>query len=186
MEQVSTDILVIGSGLAGLLSALEAEKADLRVLIVGKFAIGMGTNTSLANGAFTASNSSLSKEDHLRATIESGKKLSRESLVKTLVEKGPDAIKRLRDYGAPILEKGIGYILDRPEGSSELPGILLIKPLVERLKTVRSKFYLLVIFELIVEEGEIFGLLGPNGAGKTTLVVATSTLFYVFRHFFPC
>ena len=103
MEELTTDILVIGSGLAGLLSALEAEKAGLRVLMVGKFTIGMGTNTSLANGAFTASNSSFSKEDHLQTTLESGKGLSQGRLVKTLVEKGPEALKRLRDYGVPVL-----------------------------------------------------------------------------------
>ena len=67
MEELTTDILVIGSGLTGLLSALEAEGSGLRVLLVGKFAVGLGTNTSLANGAFTASNSSFSKEDHLRS-----------------------------------------------------------------------------------------------------------------------
>jgi len=73
MEELTTDILVIGSGLAGLLAALEAERTGLRVLIVGKFAIGVGTNSSLANGAFTASNSLFSKEDHLQETSESGK-----------------------------------------------------------------------------------------------------------------
>ena len=171
MEELTTDILVIGSGLAGLLSALEAEKTGLRVLIVGKFTIGMGTNTSLANGAFTASNSSFSKEDHLQATLESGKGLNQVGLVKTLIEKGPEAINRLKDYGAPILERGMGYIMDRPENSSQLPGILLIKPLVERLKNSSIKVLPgLVIFDLIVEEGEVRGAFGFSRDGKPCLI----------------
>lgn len=177
MEQIITDILVIGSGLAGLLSALEAEKAGLRVLILGKFTIGMGTNTSLANGAFTASNSHFSKEDHLQATLESGKGLNQGRLVNTLVEKGPEAIMRLRDYGAPILEKGMGYITDRPENSAQLPGVLLIKPLVERLKN--STIGLLpglVIFDLIVEEGEVRGAFGFLNDGKPCLIQSRATV----------
>jgi succinate dehydrogenase/fumarate reductase flavoprotein subunit len=171
MEELTTDILVIGSGLAGLLSALEAEKAGLHVLMVGKFTIGMGTNTSLANGAFTASNSSFSKEDHLQATLESGKGLSQGRLVKTLVEKGPEALKRLRDYGVPVLERGMGYIMDRPEGSSQLPGILLIKPLVERLKNSSIKVLPgLVIFDLVVEEGRVKGAFGFLKDGKPYLI----------------
>ena len=171
MEELTTDILVIGSGLAGHLSAFEAEKAGFGVLIVGKFAIGMGTNTSLANGAFTASNASLSKEDHLQATLESGKGLNQVRLVKTLIEKGPDAIKRLRDYGAPILERGMGYIMDRPEGSSQLPGVLLIKPLIERLKNSSIKVLPgLVIFDLVVEEGQVKGAFGFLKDGKPCLI----------------
>src|SRR5512143_4165520 len=99
METLNTDILVIGSGLAGVLSALEAERAGLRVLMVGKFAIGMGTNTALANGVFTASNSGFSKEEHLRATLESGRGLNQVKQVKALIEKGPDAMEKLRAHG---------------------------------------------------------------------------------------
>jgi succinate dehydrogenase/fumarate reductase flavoprotein subunit len=177
MEVLTTDILVIGSGLAGLLSALEAEKTGLHVLIVGKFAIGMGTNTSLSNGAFTASSSFFSKEEHLQATLESGKGLNQIKRVKTLVEKGPEAIKRLRDYGVPILEKGMGYVADRPEGSSQLPGVLLIKPLIERLKSSSIKLLPgLVIFDLIVEEGEVRGVFGFLKNGKPCLIQSKAVL----------
>ncbi len=48
MEELTTDILVIGSGLAGILAALEAERSGVDVLIVGKFAMGMGTNSSMS------------------------------------------------------------------------------------------------------------------------------------------
>jgi len=177
MEELTTDILVIGSGLAGLLSALEAERSGLRVLLVGKFAIGLGTNTSVANGVFTASNSSFSKEDHLQATLESGKGLSQERLVKTLVENGSEALKRLRDYGVPVLERGMGYIMDRPRNSSQLPGILLIKPLVERLRNSSIKLLPgLVVFDLVVEEGQVRGAFGFLKDGKPCLIQSGAVL----------
>ncbi len=177
MEEFSTDILVVGSGLAGMVSALEAERADLQVFIVGKFTIGMGTNTSMANGAFTAANSRFSKEDHLQATLESGRGLSHLKLAKTLVENAPDAIGRLRDYGVPMVERGIGYAVDRPKGSSQLPGVLLTKALVERLR--KSSIRLLpglVIFDLVIEEGEVRGAFGFFRDGKPYLIKSRAVI----------
>jgi succinate dehydrogenase/fumarate reductase flavoprotein subunit len=177
MEELSTDILVIGSGLAGLLSAFKAVRVGLRVLLVGKFAIGMGTNTSLANGVFTAANSHFSKEDHLRATLESGRGLNQVRLVKTLIEKAPDTIKELRDDGIPVLDKGMGYIVNRPEGSSQLPGVLLIKPLIERLRNSSVKLLPgLTIFDLVIEEGEVRGAFGFLKDGKPCLIQSRAVI----------
>jgi succinate dehydrogenase/fumarate reductase flavoprotein subunit len=177
MEILSTDVLVIGSGLAGMVSALEAERKGLKVLLAGKFAIGMGTNTSLANGAFTVANSRFSKDEHLEETLEAGKGLNQILLVRTLVEKGPEAIEGLKRAGVPLTERGRGYITDRPEGSPQLAGVLLVKPLVERLK--RSSIQLLpglVIFDLINEEGEVRGAFGFLTDGKPCLVQSRSVL----------
>ena len=171
MEILSTDILIIGSGLAGILSALEAEAFGLKVLLLGKFAIGMGTNSSMANGAFTAGNSRFSKEDHLKATLETGKGLNQVQLVKVLIEKGPDGMESLRHYGVPMVERGVGYVVGRPESSSQLPGVILVKALVERLK--KSSINVLpglVIFDLVVEEGEVRGAFGFLKDGRPCLI----------------
>lgn len=171
METLSTDILIIGSGLAGMLSALEAERRGLKVLLVGKFTIGMGTNTSLAGGVFTAANSRFSKEDHLKETLESGKGLNQTRLVRTFVERGPEAIEGLRQGGIPLIERGVGYVTDRPKGSPQLGGVLLVKPLIERLK--RSSVQLLpglVVFDLVVEEGEVRGAFGFLTDGRPCLI----------------
>ncbi len=177
MEELTTDILIIGSGLAGLLSALEAEKAGLRVLLAGKFAIGMGTNTSLANGAFTAANSHYSKEAHLQATLESGRGLNQVRLVKTLIEKAPETLRELRDHGAPILEKGAGFIVDRPQGSSQLPGVLLIRALIEQLRNSSIKLLPgVVIFDLVIEEGEARGAFGFFKDGRPCLIQSRAVM----------
>ena len=171
MEELSTDILVIGSGLAGIAAALEAERSGLQVLILGKFAIGMGTNSSMAGGFFTTANSKFSKEDHLQATLKSGRGLNHFQMVKTLIEKGPDAIERLREFGVPMVERGIGYEVKRPEASSQLTGVLLIKALVERLKSSTIQLLPgLIIFDLVVDEGKVRGAFGFFRDGKPCLI----------------
>jgi len=171
MEELTTDILVIGSGLAGIVSALEAERSGLSVSLVGKFAIGMGTNTSMANAAFTAANSRFSEEEHFLQTVETGRGLSRPKRVRTLVEGARSAIEKLRGCGVPMAERGIGYMVDRPIDSSQLPGVLLVKPLVERLKS--SSIRLLpgwIIFDLVIEEGEVRGAFGFLKDGRPCLI----------------
>ena len=171
MEILSTDILIIGSGVAGILSALEAETFGLKVLLLGKFAIGLGTNSSMSNGAFTAANSHFSKEDHLKATLKSGKGLNQAHLVRTLIERGATVTEVLRNYGVPMMERGVGYVVGRPESSSQLPGVILVKALVERLK--KSSVHVLpglVIFDLVVEEGEVRGAFGFLKDGRSCLI----------------
>ena len=175
MEEILTDILVIGSGLAGAVAALEAEMYGLQVVLVGKFSIGMGTNTSMADGNFTASNSRVSKEDHLRATLEAGRGLNHLPMVKILVENGPDAMERLRQFGVPVVERkigyGMGYTIHRSEGSSQLTGVILVKALVERLKGSSIRMLPgLIIFDLIQEEGVVLGAFGFLRDGKPCLI----------------
>ena len=177
MEELSTDILVIGSGLAGMVSALEAEKAGLQVLITGKFTIGSGTNTNLSNGAFTVANPLFSKEDHLKETFISGKGVKRPGTAKTLIQRGPDSIATLKGYGVSLIENQMGYFVERRKGSASLPGVLLTNPLKERLKN--SSIQLLpglIIFDLIVEDGKVRGAFGFLNDGRPCLIRSKAVL----------
>ncbi|HSB05229.1 MAG TPA: FAD-binding protein [Thermodesulfobacteriota bacterium] len=177
MEILSTDILIIGSGLAGTVAALESERSGLQTLLLGKFAIGMGTNSSIANGGFTAANSRFSKENHLHTTLETGRGLNRVSLVKNMVGHGPEAMVWLRSHGIDLAESGLGYWVGRPEGSSELPGVLLMKALVERLKKGTTRLLPgFVVFDLVVEEGEVRGAFGFSRDGKPCLIRSKVTV----------
>ena len=171
MENISTDILVIGSGLAGMVSALEAEKAGLQVLITGKFTIGSGTNTNLSNGAFTVANPLFSKEDHLRETLNTGKGLNHPGMVKTLIERGPDAMERLKGYGVSLIENQMGYFVERHKDSASLPGVLLTNPLKERLKNSSIRLLPgLIIFDLVVEDGKVQGGFGFLRDGRPCII----------------
>lgn len=171
MEEITTDILVIGSGLAGIMASLEADKAGVQVSIVGKFAIGMGTNSSMANGVFCTANSHFSKADHLQETLKAGRGLNLMGAVQHLVEKGPEAMEKLKGYGVPLIESKMGYVVDRPRGSAEIPGVLLMKALRDRLsKSTIRMIPGLVLFDLIVEDGAVRGGIGFLRDGRPCLV----------------
>jgi len=56
------------------------------------------------------------------------------------VENGLDAVERLREYMVPKAERGIGYLVNHPEGSPQFTGVFLVKELVERLEKGSVEF----------------------------------------------
>ena len=91
MREVSTDILILGSGGAGLFAALHAHKADpsLSITVAVKGLLGKCGCTRMVQGGY---NVALAKEDsierHFMDTIEGGKWLPDQELAWKLVDSG--------------------------------------------------------------------------------------------------
>src|SRR5438105_11303697 len=113
IEQVKTDILILGSGGAGLFAALHALKAnpDLDITIATKGLLGKCGCTRMVQGGYNvAVNPGDSVELHFMDTIEGGKWLPHQELAWTLVS---TAVERVRE-----LENEIGCFFDRnPDGT---------------------------------------------------------------------
>lgn len=94
----TTDVLVIGSGVAGLSFALKvAGFADVTV-VTKKGCVDTATN--LAQGGVAAVLSEHDRFDnHVRDTLVSGDGLCREDVVRVVVEEGPDRVRELVDIG---------------------------------------------------------------------------------------
>lgn len=100
---------MIGSGLAGLAFALKA--AELGEVWVVTKDRATETNTAMAQGGIAAVLSeSDSFEQHIQDTLTAGAGLCREEVVRAVVEKAPDRIKDLIDWG-------IAFDLKDPNGS---------------------------------------------------------------------
>src|SRR5580700_6151297 len=113
IERTTTDILILGSGGAGLFAALHAHRADpgLDVTIATKGLLGKCGCTRMVQGGFNvALHKGDSIERHFMDTIEGGKWLPHQELAWTLVTR---AVERVRE-----LENEIGCFFDRnPDGS---------------------------------------------------------------------
>jgi L-aspartate oxidase len=96
---LTTDYLVIGSGVAGLSFALEAS-ATGDVLVVTKRSADE-SNTKYAQGGIAAVlNAADSFDAHIADTARAGAGLCHERAVEVCVKEGPGRIKMLRDLGA--------------------------------------------------------------------------------------
>jgi len=113
VEHLKTDILILGSGGAGLFAALHALKAnpDLDITIASKGLLGKCGCTRMVQGGYNvAINPGDSVERHFMDTIEGGKWLPHQELAWTLVA---TAVERVRE-----LENEIGCFFDRnPDGT---------------------------------------------------------------------
>jgi len=99
------DFLVLGSGSAGLSTALHLSKSGT-VAIITKLEM-QDANTTLAQGgvACVMDNSDSFKE-HITDTMTAGAGLCNEQTVKQIVENGPEAIKNLINLGATFTTRG--------------------------------------------------------------------------------
>ena len=98
-ERSTCDFLILGSGVAGLFSALKAARYG-RVLIVTKKG-AEECNTRYAQGGIACvTDKDDSFESHLRDTLTAGAGLCHPEVVRQIVTAGPARLRELIDYGA--------------------------------------------------------------------------------------
>ena len=101
MPERNFDVLVLGSGAAGLTAALELAP-ELKVGILAKGDISAGS-TALAQGGIAAVlEPGDTFESHIEDTIVAGAGLNNRRAVEFVVENAPAAIERLAELGVPF------------------------------------------------------------------------------------
>lgn len=95
-----SDVVVVGSGVAGLAAAMHARRAGYKVLLVTKATIDQGSTRWAQGGIAAALAEEDAPSDHLTDTLVAGAGLCDESAVRILAYGGPAAIRRLIDWGA--------------------------------------------------------------------------------------
>ena len=145
-REQSTDILILGSGGAGLFAALHAHKADpsLAITVAVKGLLGKCGCTRMVQGGY---NVALAKADsverHFMDTIEGGKWLPDQELAWKLVTLAIERIKELenelgcffdRNPDGTVHQKAFaGQTFDRTVHKGDLTGIEIINRLAEQV-----------------------------------------------------
>ncbi|MFN2394736.1 MAG: L-aspartate oxidase [Bacteroidales bacterium] len=140
--QKTTDFLVIGSGIAGLFFALKAAPFG-KVTIVCKSTCEESATRYAQGGIAAVMYPPDDIQKHVKDTMDCGRKLSKEAIVKMVVSQSRERIHDLIDWGTNFdkNEKGL-YDLGREGGHSELrvlhhkdkTGVEIIRAMLDKVK----------------------------------------------------
>ena len=145
---VEADVIVVGSGVAGLTAALELRHRVGKVLIVTKGPLSSGNTVWAQGGIAAALDPEDTPEEHLQDTLVAGAGLCSEDAVRALVTEGPERVRKLVERGAHFDTQADGSITLTREGGhhrdriahagGDATGAEISRALVARLEAVRN------------------------------------------------
>ena len=183
---IETDVLVIGSGAAGLYAAIAAARAGARVFIADRSLIGRGGATVMAQMTVAAA---LGEEvpdaprHHYDDTVAAGRGLCDEPLAQLLCDDAPECIRELDSWGVGWARRD-GHIAATTAPGHDRPRCVYVDfintgPAVSKtLRTQVARKDLihkagdLCIVDLVVGAGEVTGAAGYHVSSGTPVVVA--------------
>lgn len=181
-----SEVVVVGSGIAGLTAALEASK-DFEVTLVTKRGLKETATWYAQGGVASAATREDSPQLHFRDTLAAGAGLCDPAAVTVLVTEGPDSIGHLINLGTDFdwledrlsLTKEGGHSLARIFHSGDSTGSEIQATLVRAAKTWRSVELKEQTFlvDLLTYEERCVGILtfDPN-TGQLTAHLAPATI----------
>src|SRR5919197_1365708 len=146
IERTETDVLILGSGGAGLFAALHAhaKNPELDITIATKGLLGKSGCTRMVQGGYNvALHAGDSVERHFMDTIEGGKWLPHQELAWTLVTKAVERVRELENEIGCFFDRNAdgtlhgkafaGQSFDRTVHKGDLTGIEIINRLMEQV-----------------------------------------------------
>jgi L-aspartate oxidase len=197
-ETARCDVLVIGSGIAGLLLCHSLANSKLKVLLACKGKL-LDSNTTYAQGglaAVTPANTADSLQSHLTDTLQAGAGLTDSKVAETILNNGERLVERLGALGVRFDRKSNtsydtclegGHSHARVLHSKDASGRAISTGLIE---TIRSAANITVwedafALDLLVSDGrclgaQFFSVLGSIPVFARHVVLATGGLGRVF------
>lgn len=166
---VGADVVVVGSGIAGLTAALRLRQQVGRVLLVTKSILRSGSTLWAQGGVAAALDPADSPGAHLLDTLVAGVGLCDEAAVEVLVTEGPPRVRELAALGARFdldangeiaLTREGGHLVDRvAHAGGDATGAEISRALVAALEAVADDPGIEVI-----EHALVLDLLTSGGA----------------------
>jgi succinate dehydrogenase/fumarate reductase flavoprotein subunit len=181
-KMLNPDVLVIGTGAAGLRAAIEARRYGAEVLVVDKSLIGVNNNTVFAGGGLKAAlpgimDESMNKgyqtpEEHIADTIRYGAYLNNQKLVEILGIEAPGRLLELPEFGVEHFEN-----LRLHHDASAKYGGKLTKPMAAYCKKlgVRLRPHT-TIYDFVVEDDAILGAVAFDSLSGRRLAIRTNAI----------
>ena len=202
MPHLSTSVLVIGSGGAGLYAAIEAARRDAEVLLLDRSLIGRGGATVMAQMTVAAAvgpEGTDHWQHHFTDTIAAGRGLCDPALARLLCEDGVEVIRemdrwrvgwardgaRLAAVQAPGHDRPrcvyVDFLSTGPAVSKTLRGVAQRTPGISRLGDA-------LVTDLITQDGAVTGAVAlhvetgqPLTIAANATIIATGGLTSLYR-----
>ncbi|MDX1497651.1 MAG: FAD-dependent oxidoreductase, partial [Salinisphaeraceae bacterium] len=113
-----SNVLVIGSGAAGLSLALRLAENGIASTILSKDKLSSGSTLHAQGGISAVLDEQDSMDSHVQDTLDAGAGLCNEDVVRYTVERGPESIAWLQQQGVAFTEGDAGLHLTREGGHS--------------------------------------------------------------------
>jgi succinate dehydrogenase / fumarate reductase flavoprotein subunit len=176
MEQIDThkhDVLVIGSGGAGLRAAIEAAAAGCSVAVICRSLLGKA-HTVMAEGGVAAALANVDDRDgwkiHFTDTMRGGQYLNNWRMAEIHAKESPDRVRELEAWGAVFDRTDDGRILQRNFGGHKYPRLAHVgdRTGLEMIRTLQDHTVHLpidvyqehTIYSLLKKDGRIAGAVG--------------------------
>jgi succinate dehydrogenase/fumarate reductase flavoprotein subunit len=189
--QVTTDVLIIGSGAAGMYAAVEAARSGAKVFLLDRSLIGRGGATVMAQMTVAVALGSETPDHwshHLDDTLSAGRGLCSEPLARLLCEEGPECIRAMDEWGVGWARRD-GKITQAMAPGHDRPRCVYVDflntgPAVSKtLRTVVNKTDGitkagdLCVVDLVCQDGEVCGAVALHlGSGAPVVVSAKATI----------
>ncbi|MDF7825362.1 FAD-binding protein [Pontiellaceae bacterium B12227] len=143
IQQVSTDVLVVGGGMAGVFAAVKAHDAGARVLLVDKGAVGRSGQTPFARGIFRFNEEDgMTKAEYLRKTAIAAEQMNNPVYTELVLDQSPVVVAELESWGF-FKEATYAKAMNYPLKERNIPTI-------ERV----------MLTHLLEEDGRVVGAMG--------------------------
>jgi succinate dehydrogenase/fumarate reductase flavoprotein subunit len=189
---IETDVLVIGSGAAGMYAAIEASRGGARVFLVDRSLIGRGGATVMAQMTVAAA---LGEEvpdaprHHYDDTIAAGRGLCDEKLAQLLCEDAPACIRELDAWGVGWARKD-NHITATTAPGHDRPRCVYVdfintgpavsktlRTVMARNKDIRKAGDICIVDLIAGSNGDIAGAVGWHvGSGAPITIAAKATV----------
>tara|TARA_Y100000817_G_scaffold191887_1_gene149923 strand:- start:785 stop:2533 length:1749 start_codon:yes stop_codon:yes gene_type:complete len=195
LTQIS-NVLVIGSGGAGLRAAIEAKLLGMEVTVLGKRQ-STDVHTVLAAGGINAAFGNVDKEDsweqHFADTFIEGYGLSEPEVVELMAKESPTLVTEIDEWGANFAKLPNGKIDQRFFGahtyrrtcySGDYTGRSILFALLNKVKSLNipildSQY----VSDLLVEDNVCFGAMAFDiQSGERTVFLADSVIIAAGGH----
>lgn len=194
------NVLIIGSGGAGLRAAISAHESGCEVLVIGK-RIRNDAHTTLAAGGINAALGTVDPDDdwiqHFVDTYQEGYNIGDPKTVEILVKDAPERVHELVDWGAPFARTADGKLDQRYFGAhthrrtcyaGDYTGRAILNTLVSKVEELRIPIIdMIYVSKLLVNtqngQKQCFGAVGFDiNSGNRTVFLSDSVVLAAGGH----